>query len=340
MAKLRSGRLGQEASAGGKVRDDSHCTVFAKLLCTGMPSNCLHFVCSCLLFCSCGCSALLTPPHGANEPEGQRRLLSFDHWQEATQELGLSRQKQPKHHKLWRPDLAVLPYAQIESDRVWLYNIRDCEYRTEEDYDVRHIDRLIYLSDVRTIDFIVVPFSNAPMLAHTMLSFGLANGEQIVFSVEARLETGEGYELVAGTTNEYELMWVVGTERDLIRLRTEVRDVDVYLYRTRATPEQVQRVFLAALARVNEIARQPEFYDLLNNNCTTNIVDLINQLRPGAIPKDIRVVLPGHSDRLAYDLGLLAVEGPFEQIKAGSKINLLANLNAHSPNFSQAIRQR
>lgn len=248
-------------------------------------------------------------------------------------------ERQPSHLGYWRPDLAVLPYAEIQSDRVQLYNIRDCEYRTEEEYDVRHFDRQILLNQVRSIDFIVVPFKETPAIAHTMLSFGLADGEHIVFSVEARLEQGENYAAIPGATNQYELMWVVGTERDLIRLRTDVRNVDVYLYPVKATPEQVQNVFLACLARVNEIHRQPEFYDLLTNNCTTNIVDMVNSLRPGYIPKDLRVVLPGHSDKLAYDLGLLAVDGPFRQIKAASKINLTAQLNSDAANFSQAIRQ-
>jgi hypothetical protein len=285
-----------------------------------------------------GCSTLVKSNQGGSDmaskgessPSRLTRLAAF---------VGVPKKKQPSHDRLWRPDLAVLPFAEIEHDRVLLKNIRDCEYRTSDDYDVRHFDRQVMLDDVRTIDFIVVPFVNAPLIAHTMLSFGLANGEQIVFSVEARLEQGEDYALMAGTNNDYELMWVVGTERDLIRLRTEVRKVDVYLYRTRATPEQVQKVFLAAVARVNQIARQPEFYDLVSNNCTTNIVDLVNQLRPGAVPEDIRVLLPGHSDRLAYDLGLLAAQGPFDQIKAASKVNLVAQLYADAPNFSQAIRQ-
>ncbi len=248
--------------------------------------------------------------------------------------------RKPTHNRLWRADLAVLPFAEIENDYVVLHNIRDCEYRTEEDYDVRHFDRKIPLADIRTIDFIVVPFKNTPALAHTMLSFGLAGGEQVVFSVEARLEKNEGYSAVASANKEFELMWVVGTERDLIRLRTEVRNVDVYLYETVATPEMAQKAFLAAVARVNAIARTPEFYDLLTNNCTTNIVDLVNNLRPGAIPNDIRVVLPGHSDSMAYDLGLLAMPGTFEQVKSASKINLAAQLNRDSMQFSQAIRAR
>lgn len=254
--------------------------------------------------------------------------------------LAAAGNRKPSHSRLWRADLAVLPFAEIDSNRIRLFNIRDCEYRTEDDYDVRHFDRDVRLSDVRTVDFIVVPFKNAPSIAHTMISFGLADGEYIVFSVEARLEKEEQYSALASTRNEFELMWVVGTERDLIRLRTDVRNVDVYLYPTKATPEQAQNVFLAATARVNEIARTPEFYDLFTNNCTTNIVDMVNSLKPGAIPQDIRIVLPGHSDRMAYDLGLLAAAGSFEQVKAASKINLVAKLNSHAPNFSQVIRQQ
>jgi Domain of unknown function (DUF4105) len=249
-------------------------------------------------------------------------------------------EKVASHQRDWRSDLAVLPYAEIRSDRVRLFNIRNCNYRTETDYDVRHFDREILLSDVRTIDFIVVPFRETPLLAHTMLSFGLADGEHIVYSVEARLQKGQSYAAIGGALNEFELIYVVGTEKDLIRLRTDVRKVDVYLYPILAPPPQVQKVFLAATARVNEIARQPEFYDTITNNCTTNIVDLINELRPGAIPQDIRVLLPGHSDRLAYDLGLLAVQGPFDQIKAASRINLAAQLNSDAYDFSQRIRMR
>ncbi len=246
--------------------------------------------------------------------------------------------QRPSHRGNWRPDLMVLPYAEIGSDRVMLHNIRDCVYRSEEDYDVRHFDREVRLEDLRTLDFIVVPFKESDALAHTMLSFGLADGQHIVFSAEARLEQGEQYAFVPSATRKYQLMWVVGTERDLILLRTHVRDVEVYLYPIRVTPDQVQRLFMAAVERVNQIAERPEYYDLFTNNCTTNIVNLVNQLSPGTIPMDVRVLLPGRSDRLAYDLGLLAIDGPFEQIKAACKINTLAKLNADAPDFSSAIR--
>jgi hypothetical protein len=245
---------------------------------------------------------------------------------------------QPSHDRIWRANLSVLPYAEIDSDRVHLHNIRDTYYRSEDDYDVRHIDRVVLLDQIQSVDFIVVPFKGTPSLAHTMISFGLSDGQHIAFSVEARLEQGEAYSPLGGSMKSYELIWVVGTERDLIGLRTSIRVDDVYLYRTTVQPEQARKVFLAAVARVNEIARSPEFYDTLNNNCTTNIVDMVNKLRPGTIQEDIRLVLPGHSDKLLYDHGLILANGPFEQVRQSSRINLPANLNYGSPNFSQHIR--
>ena len=290
----------------------------------------------------CGGCRLVTPP--AAEPPPAAAQTQPPQRQTIAALLASStrtkKPNRPSNFRNWRPDLAVLPVADITGDRIKLYHIRDCVYRTEEDYDLRLFDREFRLGDVRSMDFIVVPFQGTPALAHTMLSFGLANGEHFVVSVEGRLEQGEKYSTLGGAMNGYELMVVIGTERDLILLRTEVRKVDVYLYPTRVTPEQAQRVFVTMLGRANELAKKPEFYDLLSNNCTTNIVDHINALKPGSIPNDLRVVLPGHSDKMAYDLGLLAVSGPFEQIKASCHINLAAHLNYDAPDFSARIRQR
>ncbi|MFO0941849.1 MAG: DUF4105 domain-containing protein [Pirellulales bacterium] len=244
----------------------------------------------------------------------------------------------PSHDRIWKPNISVLPFAEIRSDQVHLHNIRDTHYRTEDDCDVRHFDQVVRLDDIQSLDFVVIPFKSTPSLAHTMISFGLANGQHIVFSVEARLEQGESYAPWEGSLNSYELIWIVATERDSIGLRTTIRGDDVYLYRTRALPEQARQVFLAATARVNEIERTPEFYDTLTNNCTTNIINMVNRLKPGTIQEDIRVLLPGHSDKLLYDQGLLVASGPFDQLKQASRINLAANLNFGSPNFSQAIR--
>jgi hypothetical protein len=135
-------------------------------------------------------------------------------------------------------------------------------------------------------------------------------------------------------------MYLVAEERDLVLLRTEARDVEVYMYKARATAEQRRALFVDVFQRVNQIYRQPEFYNTLTNNCTTNIVDHINHLVPGKIPYDYRVLLPGYSDQLAYDLGLLDTDFSFEETRRRAHINQLAHRYRDDPDFSLRIRGR
>lgn len=246
----------------------------------------------------------------------------------------------PSHHREWRTDLALMPYCERDGDTYRIHNVRDFIYQSDDEYVVNYADRDLELSQLESVDFVVVPFKQVPSLAHTMLSFGFEDGNYLGVSVEARLEEGEKYSPVRGALRQYELMYVIAEERDLIARRTKHRDVDVYVYPTVATPEQAQALFAEVMDRVNQLAVQPEFYDTLTNNCTTNIVDHINRLRPGSITADLRLVLPGFSDRLAYDLGLLKSDRPFLETKRQARVNDLANRFAESDDFSQKIRRR
>jgi hypothetical protein len=252
----------------------------------------------------------------------------------------LAKTAAPSTLRDWVPNLAVLPRAEVRGDRVTIYNLRNTKYLTADDYIVRHYDKTFDLQQLRTVDFLVVPFKDAPTMAHTMLSFGFGEEGHVALSVEARLEEGEKYSPVGGALRQYELMYVLADERDVILLRTKYRKDDVYLYRTKATPEQARWLFLDVLARVNKLAVQPEFYDTLANNCTTNIVAHINRLRPGRVPLDIGVVLPGYADRLAYDLGLLDTEFSFEKTRRNALISRVANRYEDNADFSAKIRRR
>ncbi len=254
--------------------------------------------------------------------------------------VGWQSQKPNNTGRLWRADLAILPFAQFDGNEVVIHHVRNCRYRSENDYDVRHYNLRFRLQDVKSVDFLVVPFREASFLAHTMLSFGLADGQHFAISVEARLDEGESYSPIRGATNRFELMYVIADEKDVIPLRTNVRNVDVFLYPGRATPEQVQNLLVDMLSRANKLQREPEYYDTLTNNCTTNLVQHVNKLRPGKIPFDWRVVLPGHSDRLAYELGLLETNDSFEITKQKANITGPARLLANHPDLSRLIRVR
>jgi hypothetical protein len=192
---------------------------------------------------------------------------------------------------------------------------------------------------LESVDFIMVPFKESTLLGHTMLSFGFAGDEHLAVSVEIRKEAGESFGALKGFFNQYEIMYVVGDERDLIGLRTNYRLDDVYVYPTQATPQKARELFVDVMTRVNKLADSPEFYNTLTNNCTTNIRNHINRLTPDRVPYDYRVLLPGCSDQLAYELGLLKTDGSFAETRRRSRTNYLAFLYRDRPDFSAKIRR-
>ena len=247
---------------------------------------------------------------------------------------------QPSNARNWLPNLAVLPRAELQGNLLTVHNIRNTQYLTDQDYVVRHYDKTFDLDNLQNVDFIVVPFKDAPSLAHTMLSFGFGEQGHLAVSAEVRLEEGESYSPVKGSMRQYEIMYVLADERDVIALRTKYRKDDVYLYRTKATPQQARALLLDVMARVNKLAVAPEFYDTFTNNCTTNLVGHINRVAPGRIPANLGVVLPGYADQWAYELGLLEPRGSFAETRKRAEVSGLASRYAESPEFSDRIRRR
>lgn len=287
-----------------------------------------------------GCNAL-TMPFASQEKSPF--LPSFDETgktkYQPLKKLMKTASKEPTNTADWIPELSKLAWADFEGESVRIHNIRNCEYYTYNDCVTDWYDKTFDLDKIKTVDFILIPFADSPSIAHTMLSFGFDDGEQVGISVEVRLEKGEQYDAAVGMFGQFEIIYVVADERDLIRSRTEHRGVDVYLYATKATPAQAKRMFVDMLNRVNQLHDKPEFYDTLSNNCTTNIVRHINHLAPGKVPHDYRVLLPGFSDQLAYDLGLIDNRLPFAETKRRARVNDVALRYRDHPQFSAKIRQ-
>ncbi len=244
----------------------------------------------------------------------------------------------PSNRRDWVPEQAVLARADFDGDRMTVHNIRDCRWLAPDEVVTAHYDKTFDLDKLRSVDFIAVPFNETPSLGHTMISFGFEDGEYLGVSVEIRRERGEEFNPIKGFIQQYELMYVVASERDLIQKRV-VRDLcDVYLYRSTATKEQARELLADVMRRVNKLYEEPEFYDTLTNNCTTNIRNHINNLRSDRVPYDYRVLLPGYSDRLAFDLGLIERHGSYEETRLRARVNYRAYLHRDDPAFSRAIR--
>jgi len=244
----------------------------------------------------------------------------------------------PSNERDWSPDQKVLARATIDGDTATIRNVRNFAYRTDHDFVERYDTRSYDLRKLDSVWFVVERFGDAPAIAHTFLSFGFGD-EYVAISVEIRKERGEVYSPLKGLLRQYELMYVIADERDVLALRTNFRRDPVYLYPVRTTREQMRRVFVEMLERANQLAAQPEFYNSLVNNCTTNIVGHVNTIAPRSIPFSYKVVLPAYSDELAYDLGLIPTELPFQTIRAAHRVDALAQQQPVGPSFSRIVRR-
>lgn len=243
----------------------------------------------------------------------------------------------PALERAWSLDQRVLPSAVITGDAVTIYNVRNFSYVTKDEYTPYYEDRTYRLSDLERVDYIVESFGGVGA-AHTFLSFGFTDGTQVAISAEIRKEEGEEFSPWLGMLRRYELMYVIADERDVLRLRTNYRNNPVYLYPVAASTTAMQALFVSMLDRANALSKSPEFYNTLTNTCTTNIAWHINQIAPGRIPFDPRLLLPRYSDRLAYESGLLATKRPLSELRESHQINAAALKYANDPLFSQKIR--
>lgn len=244
----------------------------------------------------------------------------------------------------WDPQFSVTPTATGVGDLVEVHGVRNFRYAASDAYIPRYENRVYDLSQVRSVDFIVVPFRKNPDLAHTMLSFGFDDNQFLALSVEARRQVGQEYSAVRGALGQYELIYVLADERDVIPLRTRYRGDDTYIYRSNATPTQARALLIDVFDRANKLQQRPELYNTLTNNCTTNLRDHINRVMPGRIPWTHGTLLTGHADHVAYQLGLLERAEhengtPFEQLRERARVNELANRYEHESDFSRLIRR-
>jgi hypothetical protein len=247
----------------------------------------------------------------------------------------------PSNDRNWQPDVAQMPYADISDDKIVVHNVRNCDYNTEFDFVPRYETRTYELSKLKSVDLMLTDWG-LKYIAHTMISFGFEGDQYLCFSIETRKELGESYSAVKGFFRQYELMYIAGDERDLVRLRTNFRNgEDVYLYRLRVVSFKNARNFLLDyLNRINQLHENPEWYNALTENCMTSAFRLAKkQAAPGKGKWHWAVILNGYADLRAYQNNTIDTSLPFDELKKRSRINDRALAADNSPDFSTQIRQ-
>ncbi len=244
----------------------------------------------------------------------------------------------PTEDRAWQPDVARRAWADIHDDEITLHDVRNCDYHTETDYTPRWETRVVHLSKLTGVD-LAIDFWGSPWIAHPIASFQFADSLPVAMSIETRKAIGQSYSALRGFYRQYELIYIPADERDVIRLRTNYRGEEVYLYRTTVSAERARAIFLEYLKHLNELHERPEFYNAVTDNCTTNIrVANIAAAGGKAPPWNWRILLNGKGDELLYQRSVIDRSLPFTELKARSLINVRAKAAGASPDFSQLIR--
>jgi len=238
----------------------------------------------------------------------------------------------------WAADVAQTVRGEVVGDKLTLTNVRNFEWRTQDDFTPAWETRRYDLSKLVSAD-LIADYWAGETIAHTMVSFGFSDGRYLVWSIEMRRRKDQAFSAIEGFFKQAELVVLAGDERDFFRVRTNLRKEDLRLYRLQISPAMARQALLAYVDEANRLASEPRWYNTATTNCTTLVFQIAKVVEPG-IPLDWRVLLSGHFPDYAYDHGALDRSVPFPELRERAKIAARAQAADAAPAeaFSQAIR--
>jgi Domain of unknown function (DUF4105) len=246
-------------------------------------------------------------------------------------------QLMPSNDRLWADDVAQMTTGTIEVNRIMLHNVRNFDWRSDTDYTPRWETRTYDLERLDSVDMILSYWSTRA-IAHVLISFGFNDDKHVVFSVEIRPEKTEGFSEIGGFFKEFELSIIAADERDVIRVRTNVRGEDDYLYRIRIPLSTMRSLFIAYIEQANELVHTPRFYNTVTVNCTTLVYHMTKHI-VGYLPMDYRLLLSGYLPEYVYGVGGLDLRYTLAELRAFGRITERAKESDRSATFSTDIRR-
>jgi len=243
----------------------------------------------------------------------------------------------PTNDHIWADEVAQMTTGVVEGNWVTLHNVRNFDWRTVDDYTQRWETRTYDLERLKSVDMIM-SYWTGPAIAHMLISFGFDDGAQVVFSVEIRRQKTQKFSEVGGFFKEFELSIIAADERDVIRLRTNVRHEDDYLYRLQLPKTAIRSLFLAYVAEANSLIDTPRFYNTISVNCTTLVYQMMKRI-VGHLPLDYRLLFSGYLPEYVHSVGGLDSRYSLEELKRRGHITARALESDRSDSFSADIRR-
>ncbi|MEH6566238.1 MAG: DUF4105 domain-containing protein [Halopseudomonas sp.] len=237
----------------------------------------------------------------------------------------------------WADDVAYTTTGALDGDTLSLQRVREFRWLTREQYEPVWCSREYALSQLQTVDMITSFWGLRP-IAHVLVSFGFADGRYLTFSVEIRRQKHEEFSVLGGFFKHFELNIVASEERDMVRVRTNCREGDAYLYRTRISAENGRKLLLGFVEAANTLAVEPRFYHTLKANCTTIVYTMAKRIHP-ELPLDYRLLLSGYLDEYVFARGGLQSGYSLAELRLRGRITDLARQAPDDASFSRHIRE-
>jgi hypothetical protein len=243
----------------------------------------------------------------------------------------------PTNDRTWADDVARIATGSIDGNRVTMHNVRNFDWRSNEDYTQRWETRSYDLDRLESVD-LIMSYWRGPAIAHMLVSFGFDAGSHVVFSVEIRREKGEAFSEIGGFFKQFELSIIAADEEDIIRVRTNIRGEDAYLYRVQMPRAAMRSLFMGYVDQANRLVTTPRFYNTITVNCTTLVYHMMKRI-VGHLPFDYRVVFTGYLPEYVYQVGGLDRQFPLQVLRELGRITERAKMADRSSSFSADIRQ-